>query len=324
LPSARLDTDVLVAGAGPAGATVARLLALRNRQVLLVDPLGPPLQRLEVLAPSAFPVFEALGLVRLLDEPSLACPCLGIRRRWATPEVHFDDFLSHPGSRGAVIDRSRFDPALLREARNAQAHLMQGRVAAVHKENASFMVTIRHGQSRSLVSTRLVVDATGRAATVARQLGASRIFSEHLVAEKLASTNLEPHHPKGVWLEVEGLDASWSYSILGPNGRRENWRIRRRGSCRRDTHLQGVDASSVYLSSAAGDGWVAVGDAVTSFDPITSQGLVNALSTALVASGAILSSNGSASSTFEAYSAAVADTFTLSEVGRDEVYRIFA
>jgi flavin-dependent dehydrogenase len=77
------------------------------------------------------------------------------------------------------------------------------------------------------------------------------------------------------------------------------------------------------LSSAAGDRWVAVGDAVTSFDPVTSQGLVNALSTALVASGAILSSSGSAEQ-FQTYSAAVAHTFAFSEVGRAEAYRIFA
>lgn len=318
-----LDTSILVAGAGPAGATVARLLALRHQQVLLVDPLGPPLERLEILAPSAFPVLEALGLVRLLDEPSLACPCLGIRRRWGTRDMHVDDFLRHPGSRGAVVDRSRFDQALMLEARNAGAQFFEGRVAAVTTENDSFAVTIRHGQIRSLVSARLVVDATGRAATVARQFGAKRIFSECLVAKKLPCANREPHPAKGVWLEVESLDVGWSYSLLGPGGRKESWRIDPRGQGERDTHLSKVDASSVYLSSAAGDRWVAVGDAVTSFDPVTSQGLVNALSTALVASGAILSSSGSAEQ-FQTYSAAVAHTFAFSEVGRAEAYRIFA
>jgi flavin-dependent dehydrogenase len=324
LSIARLYTDILVAGAGPAGATVARLLALHHREVLLVDPLGPSLQRLEILAPAAYPVLEALGLVRLLDEPSLACPCLGIRRRWGTRDVQVDDFLNHPGSRGAVIDRSRFDQALLLEARSARAQLLQGRVAAVNKENGSVTATIRRGQIRSLVSARLVVDATGRAATVTRQLGARRIFSERRVAEKLASTNLELNQAKGVWLEVESHDVGWSYSILGPDGRQERWRIDPRGDRERGPHLQRVDASSVYLSSAAGGAWVAVGDAVASFDPITSQGLVNALSTALVASGAILSSNGSALEKFGAYSAAVADTFAFSEVGRAEAYRIFA
>jgi flavin-dependent dehydrogenase len=78
------------------------------------------------------------------------------------------------------------------------------------------------------------------------------------------------------------------------------------------------------LSPAGGEGWIAVGDAVASFDPITSQGLFNALSTSLVAAGAILSSGESESEKFGTYSAAVASTFAYSEVGRKEVYQLFA
>ena len=317
------STEVLVAGAGPAGATVARLLALRNLRVLLVDPLGPSLQRLEILAPSAYPVLEALDLLRLLDEPSLACPCLGIRRRWGTSDVRVDDFLNHPGSRGAVIDRSRFDQALRSEARKAQAQFLRGRVVSVRKEEDSILATIRHGQSRSVVTARLVVDATGRPTAVARQLGARRIFSQRLVAEKLVTTTLRTKNAQAAWLEVEAHDVGWSYSIIGPGGREESWRVYPAGQRERGGFLQRVDASSVCLSSAAGQGWVAVGDAASSFDPITSQGLVNALSTALVASGAILSSTGSASDKFEVYSAALAHTFAFSEAGRAGVYSIF-
>ena len=320
------SANVIVAGAGPAGATVARLLALRNRRVLLVDPLGPPLQRLEILAPSAYPVLEALDLVRLLGDPLLACPCLGIRRSWGTRDEHIDDFLNHPGGRGVVIDRSRFDQAMRREARNAGAQFMRGRAVAVQRENGSVLVTIRQGASHSFESAPLLIEATGRPAAVARQFGARRIFSQHLVAEKLVSRDLRNGDAKAVWLKVKSHKSGWSYSINGPDGRGESWRVGPTRERYREggVALQRVDASSAYLSSAAGDGWLAVGDAATSFDPITSQGLVNALSTALVASGAILSSTGSQSEKFEAYSAAVADTFTFSEAGRTEAYRIFA
>jgi flavin-dependent dehydrogenase len=323
LPSGDWSTEVLVVGAGPAGATVARLLALRNRRVLLVDPLGPSLHRLELLAPSAYPVLEALNLVRLLEEPSLARPCLGIRRRWGTSDVRVDDFLNHAGSRGAVIDRSRFDQALRSEARNAQAQFLRGRVVSVRKEEDSILATIRGGQSISVVTARLVVDATGRSAAVARQLGARRIFSQRLVAEKLLSTTLRTNNTKAAWLEVEAHNVGWSYSIIGPSSREESWRVYPAGERDRGGFLQRVDASSVCLSSAAGQGWVAVGDAASSFDPITSQGLVNALSTSLVASGAILSSTGSASEKLETYSAALAHTFAFSEAGRAGVYSIF-
>ncbi len=80
------------------------------------------------------------------------------------------------------------------------------------------------------------------------------------------------------------------------------------------------DASSALLSQAAGDGWIAIGDAAASFDPVTSQGLMNALSTALVAAGAILSPGGLDGAARSVYSNAVAATFRYSEAGRSRVY----
>ena len=53
-----------MAGAGPAGATIARLLAAKGRHVVLVDPGHLRMSRLELLAPPALGVIEALGLAR--------------------------------------------------------------------------------------------------------------------------------------------------------------------------------------------------------------------------------------------------------------------
>lgn len=44
-----------------------------------------------------------------------------------------------------------------------------------------------------------------------------------------------------------------------------------------------VDAGSARLDRAGGDGWLAIGDAAMSFDPISSHGLLTALSTGLAA-----------------------------------------
>ena len=63
--------DILVAGAGPAGATIARLLALRGRRVVLVDPGTRRTDRLEVIAPAACRVVEAVGIAHLLHDTSI-------------------------------------------------------------------------------------------------------------------------------------------------------------------------------------------------------------------------------------------------------------
>ena len=48
-----------------------------------------------------------------------------------------------------------------------------------------------------------------------------------------------------------------------------------------------VSSRSAVLDPAAGDGWLAVGDAAISFDPLSSQGLFNALFTGLAAAEAV-------------------------------------
>ena len=112
---------------------------------------------------------------------------------------------------------------------------------------------------------------------------------------------------------------AWSYQVSGPDGRRERWTVCRSGKRIGDARTR-TDASSALLSHAAGDGWIAIGDAAASFDPVTSQGLVNALSTALVAAGAILSPEGLDEDARGVYSDAVAATFHHSEAGRARVY----
>lgn len=327
LPFRDLETDVLVAGAGPAGATIARLLASAHLRVLLVDPLSSPLQRLEVLAPAAYPVLEALDLKPVLEKPGLACCCLGIRRRWGTSDVEVDAFLNRPGGRGLVIERSLFDEALRQEAIRNGARLIEGRVTGLFKEGRTISVKVRHPQRCLSIQAQLVVDATGRPAALARRFGTSRIFSERLVAEKFVSAQSRSYGARALWLEVKSERSGWTYSLSGPDGRRETWRVKRAGEgpgASSLQRLQTVDASSVYLSCAGGDGWIAVGDAAASFDPITSQGLINTLATSLVAAAAILETGDTQQERFESYSAAVAATFLRSEVGRKEVYQVFA
>jgi len=120
--------DVAVAGAGPAGATLARLLALRGLDVVMIDPRRRASQRLEMVAPASLSAFAAAGVAPLLDDPAIALPCLGIRRRWGRAGTQTDEFLRHPGGRGFTVDRSAFDSALRSMAEDAGAALIRGRL----------------------------------------------------------------------------------------------------------------------------------------------------------------------------------------------------
>jgi flavin-dependent dehydrogenase len=319
--------DILVAGAGPAGATIARLLACKGRRVTLVDPGARRVDRLEVIAPAACRVVQAVGIAHFLHDASLAHPCPGIRRRWGRDEIEIDDFLRRPGGRGYVIDRVPFDDALRAMAMDAGVVCVSGRVVAVRCGSDGMTVELQSGTQRVPVAAGLVIDATGRPSAVARRMGARRLVGERLVAERQPTDDARISTPNACWLEVEGgqgdgqggdQDHGWSYEVSGPGQRRDRWAIRRPAQ-RRRSHAC-ADASSALLSRAAGEGWIAVGDAAASFDPVTSQGLANALSTALVAAGAILSPGGLDEGACGVYSDAVAATFRYSEAGRARVY----
>src|SRR5258706_8390789 len=52
---------------------------------------------------------------------------------------------------------------------------------------------------------------------------------------------------------------------------------------RPDSEASFTAANSAILDPSVGDGWLAIGDAAISFDPLSSQGLLNALFTGLAA-----------------------------------------
>jgi flavin-dependent dehydrogenase len=316
-----LRAELLVVGAGPAGLTVARLLSLKGRSVVVVDPEVNREQRLELLAPASLGTIAALGLEPLLDDPAIARPCLGIRRWWCAVEPAYDDFLRHPRRTGYVVDRVRFDDRLRSLAIAAGVEFIKGRLLGIESEGFKLRLANNGNLPESFAFAGTIVDATGRAAVVARRKGARVTIREQIIAELIENTFDENGTSEPAWLDVEKLEASsWSYRIHGICRQVQTWRIRRSGTRPSPGALRQVDASARLLSAMAGDGWIAVGDAACAFDPIASQGLFNALSSALVAAGALLSPEGLSASAARLYSDAVRVAFDWSEVARSNVY----
>ncbi|WP_370143466.1 NAD(P)/FAD-dependent oxidoreductase [Bradyrhizobium yuanmingense] len=313
-----LRTDCLVVGAGPAGLTAARLLALKGRTVVVADSGAARTTRLELLAPASLGTVAALGLEHLLGDPVIARGCLGIRRTRRSGEHDYQDFLRHPCRIGYVVDRARFDERLRDEAVAAGVTFCGLRAIGVTSDRG--IICRASDTARTvLVLAEIVLDATGRAAAVARRWGARVAARDRMVAELVEDAAIDGTDDSASWLGYLSDGPSWSYRIHGPQGRVQNWRIRASGTPARHALLS-VDASACILSQAAGEGWVAVGDAAMAFDPIASQGLFNALSSALVVSGALLSTNRLSPAAARLYSDAVTATFAHCEAGRFSIY----
>ena len=284
------QADILVIGAGPAGAVIAHALASKGFDVAMATRLGPGgLRAPEVLAPNCAPMLAALDLVQVLERsPAIARPCWGVVRRWGDDHASIGDYLAEPGGRGFVVDRAGFDALLERRAMDAGAHRMvvNGSLALSHEKDGWHV----HAGADALTG-RFIVDATGRAAAIARRLGVRRERASRLVAFGHRTTDA---HAAPGWLSVEGVRDGWRYRVRGCDGRTEavlvttpeGQRRARRGGNLHEPRFA-TDASSMALERCAGTGWLAVGDAAASFDPIASQGLANAMSSALAGADAI-------------------------------------
>jgi flavin-dependent dehydrogenase len=175
------------------------------------------------------------------------------------------------------------------------------------------------------IRARWVIDATGRRASVARSLGAVRRRAESLVAlwlqlEAARISNRDADHDADadarIW--VEAVREGWWYSALLPSGQRlvalvcdaslpraaglldteRLWQQLQQAPLLRDlcalhayrpvARVRSTEAGSAALDRAAGERWLAVGDAAISFDPLSSKGIANALYSGLQAAKAII------------------------------------
>jgi flavin-dependent dehydrogenase len=292
--------DVAVAGAGPSGAAFA--LALRqhapSRTVVLVDP-GVSREPIgEALHPAARPVLAHLGVWdRFLAQGHR--PVHGSVADWG--RLGESDFLGSGLGEAWHVDRAAFDRLLLEAALDAGAERYTARVREPRAE--------ADGWDLGPVRARYLVDATGTA-VVARQLGASVLAEDRLLAAA-ARTNDRAVEARTV---IEAVAEGWWYTAAIPGGLRltalvtdpelarahrvatlDGWEAalaRTRWMSRivgpeRPARVHARPCGSWRLAPPVGERWIAVGDAAATFDPLSSQGLLAAMRSAIYAAYAV-------------------------------------
>lgn len=301
----------MVAGGGPAGAAAALTLARGGCRVLLADASPAAAFRVgEALPPAARPLLRDLGVLdRFLADGHL--PSYGNLSLWGSDRPQEHDHIFDPNGHGWHLDRARFDVLLRGAARDAGAEVLEGvAIGGMERENGAWRIRLRTGAAAREVRAAWLVDATGRRSAIARRQGAARKHDDRLVAfyARFRSTVDGDSDARTM---VESAPDGWWYTALLPSGERvaawltdadladrtalrspEGFTARLRES----PHLsalfarfgyelhgrpQGTGAGSARLDRFAGDGWLAVGDAALSFDPLSSQGLLTALYTGL-------------------------------------------
>ncbi|MGW2050950.1 NAD(P)/FAD-dependent oxidoreductase [Streptomyces sp. NPDC001858] len=325
--------DVLVAGAGPAGCAASLPLVRAGASVVLVSPVSSPGWRVgESLAPTARPLLERLGVLDGLADAGHT-PCHGNQAAWGQDALTEVDHRLGPYGEGWHLDRTRFDAALLEAARASGALWLAGQVRDARRHQNHWQITTGEG---IVLEAGFLVDATGRAARLARRVGAARTRSDRLIA---VAGLLGPPRRRAVYLDRTHLDRTslvqstrwgWWYTAPLPGGERilmamtdadlladvrlldpgvwwtqvqHAGHIRERiaGWERPPRRLRVLAAGSSCAAPAAGPGWVAVGDAATATDPLAARGIVTALATGLLGARAILTARAGDANAMAAY-----------------------
>lgn len=296
--------DIAIIGGGPAGSAAAmtlRVVAPDLRVVLLDAPRREEHRVGETLPAVARGLLEQLGAwPQFLADGHI--PASGTLSAWGDATFRSNDFIFSRTGYGWHLRRQQFDETLLKLAKARGTEVMRAtRLLGVQRLAEGCQLTVRQQQDLTLTA-RFVIDATGRNAFAARQLGATVTQLDRLVGIYQLYEGSDFEQTRTV---VEACPIGWWYSAGLPGDRHiialmtdgdivaeralmrpEVWQV----ALKQTTHIQEIAARSVpagtlhaqpahsgLLDNLASPLHLAVGDAASTFDPLSSLGILKGL-----------------------------------------------
>src|SRR5919108_1055801 len=197
--------DVAIIGGGPAGSTVAALLARAGRRVIVFEREKFPRFHIgESLLPFSMKAFTRLGLhekfLRAGFPKKYGGEIMGACSDTGT-KFYFKDGYRSQTDYAYQVTRGDFDKVLLDHARESGAEVReQTAVDGIEFSNDAVELAVRSNSSSHSIRARYLVDASGRTSVLGRQFKIKRTY-DHL--QKLSIFA----HYEGLW-RPDGIDGT--------------------------------------------------------------------------------------------------------------------
>ncbi len=222
--------DTIVIGGGPAGSTVATLVAEQGYRVLLLERATIPQFKIgESLIPATYWTFKRLGMLEKLRAshfPQKYSVQFYSRSGKGSTPFYFFQTNPHESAVTWQVLRSEFDQMLLDNAREKGVEVRRGvgvREVVFEGDTATGVLTQNTDGTRETLNATVIVDSTGQRSLIGRQLNLNTI------EPNLKMASLFTHYEGGQ--RDEGIDEgatlilhteekdSWFWSIPLPYNR---------------------------------------------------------------------------------------------------------
>ena len=222
--------DTIVIGGGPAGSTVATLVAEQGHRVLLLERESEPTFKIgESLIPATYWTFKRLGMLeklRVSHFPQKYSVQFYSRSGKASTPFYFFQTNPHDSAVTWQVLRSEFDEMLLDNAKEKGVEIRRGigvREVLFEGDTATGVVIQHTDGTRETLHATVIADSTGQRSLIGRQLKLNTI-EPNLKMASLFTHYEDGHRDEGIdegatlILHTEEKD-SWFWSIPLPYNR---------------------------------------------------------------------------------------------------------
>ncbi|KZN49902.1 hypothetical protein N476_18015 [Pseudoalteromonas luteoviolacea H33] len=318
-----MNYQVVIMGAGVAGMTAALVLAKNGVKVAVVDKNSRQKQSFgECVHGTIQPILSELNLFEQFCRDG-HFELQGYEVDWDREGRYERNLIASPYGTGWILNRERFDNSLFRAALAAGVDFFWNtRLIDIGRDNNKWQLQLKSTErvfpntnQKQYLTASYIVDATGRARVLTRKLNIAEKKADALMA---CCTYL--HHdgsglmgkqtavikssPNGWWYLApfsqtmatlcfftdNDLAMPKSHSALLHQANELTYLNPYLAQCdlEKTTEFKAISSYSSCVASCVGEGWIAIGDAACSYDPLSSYGITSAMGSAYYGATAIV------------------------------------